>query len=103
MTDFDYQQLDDIIHSRIRLAVMAILAAVEDAEFTYLREQAGATDGNLGAHLKKLQGAGYVQITKSFVDDKPITRYQLTAAGRRAFRLYVKRLENMLAPLKRRA
>ena len=95
MTDFDYQQLDDVIHSRIRLAVMAILAAVDDAEFTYLRDQTGATDGNLGAHLRKLEEAGYVTVDKSFVDRKPVSRYGLTSKGRRAFREYVDRMERL--------
>lgn len=97
MSTFDYQRLDDVIHSRIRLAVMSILATVEAAEFTYLRERTGATDGNLGAHVKKLEDAGYVAADKQFVDRKPVTRYSLTAEGREAFRRYVQRLEAMLS------
>ena len=97
MSTFDYQRLDDVIHSRIRLAVMSILATVEAAEFTYLRERTGATDGNLGAHVKKLEDAGYVAVDKQFVDRKPVTRYSLTAEGREAFRRYVERLEAMLS------
>lgn len=96
MSEFDYRLLDDVIHSRIRLAAMAILAATEEAEFTYLRERTGATDGNLGAHLKRLEQAGYVAVDKRFVDRKPVTAYALTAAGREAFRRYVERLEAML-------
>lgn len=96
MTGFDYQQLDEIIHSRIRLAVMAILAAVEDAEFTYLREKVNATDGNLGAHLRKLEEAGYVAVRKGFVARKPVSRYRLTSKGRDAFGRYVERLGSML-------
>lgn len=96
MTDFDYQRLDAVIHSRIRLSVMAILASVESAEFTYLRDRVGATDGNLGAHMRKLEEAGYVAVEKQFVDRKPVTRYALTAGGREAFRRYVDRLETML-------
>ena len=103
MTEFDHQQLNEVIHSRIRLAVMAILAAVEDADFTYLRDQAAATDGNVGAHLRKLEDAGYITATKSFVNRKPITRYQLTPLGKKAFREYAKRVEGMLRPVKRRA
>ncbi|MGH7481138.1 MAG: winged helix-turn-helix domain-containing protein [Longimicrobiales bacterium] len=95
--DFDYQQLDELIHSRIRLSAMSILAAVEDAEFTYLRDRIGATDGNLGAHMRKLEEAGYVGASKSFVDRKPVTRYRMTSAGRDAFRRYVDRLERMIA------
>ncbi|MGH7476291.1 MAG: winged helix-turn-helix domain-containing protein [Longimicrobiales bacterium] len=98
MSEFDYQRLDDVIHSRIRLAVMAILVAVEDAEFTYLRERVGATDGNLGAHLRKLEDAGYVAAKKRFVDRKPVSRYRLTSLGRRAFGEYVARMERLLYP-----
>ena len=64
MSDFDYQQLDEIIHSRIRLAVMAILAAMEEAEFTFLRGKVNATDGNLGANMRKLEEAGYVTMRR---------------------------------------
>ncbi len=96
MTAFDYQQLDDVIHSRIRLAVVAVLAAVDEADFTYLRDQVNATDGNLGAHLGRLEDAGYVTVRKTFVDRKPISRYRLTREGRRAFADYVDRLERLL-------
>jgi DNA-binding MarR family transcriptional regulator len=96
MTAFDYQQLDDVIHSRIRLAVVAVLAAVDEADFTYLRGQVNATDGNLGAHLGRLEDAGYVTVRKTFVDRKPISRYRLTREGRRAFADYVDRLERLL-------
>jgi DNA-binding MarR family transcriptional regulator len=102
MSDFDYQQLDDVIHSRIRLSAMAVLAAVDDAEFTYLREHVQATDGNLGSHLKVLEDAGYVAVSKTFVDRKPLTRYRLTPLGRRAFRGYVSRMEQLLGAAKRR-
>ncbi len=96
MSDFDYQQLDDVIHSRIRLATMAILAAVDDADFTYLRDQVNATDGNLGTHLQKLEEAGYVAVEKDFVARKPVTRYRLTSRGRRAFKEYIARLDRLL-------
>ena len=96
MNDFDYQQLDDIIHSRIRLAVMAVLISVDEAEFTYLREKVNATDGNLSTHLKKLEDAGYIAVNKSFEDRKPISRYLLTQKGRKAFEVYVERLEKLI-------
>lgn len=97
MSEFDYQRLDEVIHSRIRLAVMSILAGVEAGEFTYLRDRTGATDGNLGAHLKKLEEADYVAVDKRFEDRKPVTRYRLTVSGRDAFRRYVDRLESMIS------
>lgn len=96
MSDFDYQQLDDVIHSRIRLATMAILAAVDDVDFTFLRDRVGATDGNLGMHLRKLEDAGYVAVDKTFVERRPITRYRLTRLGRRAFKEYIARMDRLL-------
>ena len=102
MSNFDYQQLDDVIHSRIRLATMALLAAVEDAEFTFLRDRVQAPDGNLGTHLKKLEDAGYVEVAKIFVDRKPVSRYRLTTLGRRAFREYIARMDRLLRNAGRR-
>jgi len=96
MTDFDYQQLDDIIHSRIRLAIMAVLVTVDEAEFTFLREKINATDGNLSTHIKKLEIAGYVAVSKAFENRKPITRYILTQKGKKAFEIYVERLEKLI-------
>lgn len=96
MTNFDYKQMDDIIHSRIRLAILALLVGVERAEFRFLRDQVKATDGNLGTHLKKLEDAGYVAAHKHFVDRKPVTDYALTRKGRQAFSQYLQRLEELL-------
>ena len=96
MKTYDYRQFDPLVHSRIRLSVLAILVSVDDAEFTYLRDQVRATDGNLGAHLRKLEDGGYVQVTKHFVDRKPLSRYRVTRAGRDAFRRYVDNLERLL-------
>ena len=95
MAEFDHTQLDDLIHSRIRLAVMAVLASVERAEFTFLRDKVNATDGNLGAHLRKLEEAGYVSANKRFVARKPVSDYALTRDGRRAFEAYVQQLATL--------
>lgn len=95
MTEFDHTQLDDLIHSRLRLAVMAVLASVERADFAFLRDQVNATDGNLGAHLRKLEDAGYLSAHKRFVDRKPVTDYRLTAQGRAAFDAYVAHLASL--------
>jgi DNA-binding HxlR family transcriptional regulator len=95
VADFDHTQLDDLIHSRLRLAVMAVLASVERAEFAFLRDQVKATDGNLGAHLRKLEDAGYVTATKRFAERKPVTDYRITAAGRSAFEAYVRHLATL--------
>lgn len=96
MSDFDYQLLDDIIHSRIRLAVMALLVNVDEAEFNFLKEKVNATDGNLSVHLKKLEEAGYISVKKEFIDRKPRTLYALTNTGRKAFDQYLIRLENLI-------
>lgn len=98
MAEFDHTRLDDLIHSRIRLAVMAVLATVERAEFTFLRDQVNATDGNLGSHLRKLEEAGYIAVSKRFLERKPVTDYTLTATGRAAFRAYVAHLESLVTP-----
>lgn len=96
MSEYDHRKLDRLVHSRIRLAVLSILAAVDDAEFTYLRDEVNTTDGNLSTHLRKLEDAGYVQVEKGFRDRKPVTRYRMTDAGREAFRDYVDRLGEMV-------
>jgi DNA-binding MarR family transcriptional regulator len=96
MPEFDYQQLDEVIHSRIRLAIMAVLVSVDEAEFTFLRDNVKATDGNLSIHLKKLEEAGYIAVTKQFVAKKPVTTYKLTRKGRKAFETYIDRLEIMI-------
>jgi DNA-binding MarR family transcriptional regulator len=95
-TDFDHSHLDDVIHSRIRLAVMAVLASVERAEFTFIREKVNTTDGNLSTHLRKLQDRGYVEIRKRFEGRKPVTDAALTARGKEAFAAYLKHLEALL-------
>jgi len=96
MSDFDYQQLDDIIHSRIRLAVIAVLVAVDEAEFVFLKDKVNATDGNLSTHLKKLEESGYVAVSKSFENRKPVSRYMLTQKGKNAFKIYIERLEKLI-------
>lgn len=96
MKNFDYQQIDDIIHSRIRLAIMAVLTSVDSAEFIYLRKKVGATDGNLSVHLKKLEEAKYISVKKSFADRKPVSHYKLTNAGRSAFMAYIDSLEQLI-------
>ena len=95
-SEFDYTLLDDIIHSRIRLAIISILISVEEADFNFLKQNVNATDGNLSIHLKKIEEAGYLTAEKTFIDRKPNTKYRLTEAGREAFEKYVERLEKML-------
>lgn len=88
--------LNEIIHQPVRLRIMAALVTIEDKtqlEFTYLRDLLDVTDGNLGAHLRKLEEAGYVQLSKTFVARKPRTYAAATARGRRAFEDHVAALE----------
>ena len=94
--DFDYQQIDDVIHSRIRTAIMAVLVSVTEAEFNFLKEKINATDGNLSVHLKKLEAAGYVSVKKIFVDRKPVSKYKITSKGYKAFESYIKMLESIV-------
>ena len=96
MSEFNYQQIDDLIHSRIRLAVMALLITVDEAEFVFLKEKVNATDGNLSVHLKKLEDAGYIAVKKEFINRKPKTMYSLTKTGKKAFEAYLDQLEKMI-------
>ncbi len=89
-------ELDPVIHGKLRLALLSLLSAVEEAEFTWLREKTGATDGNLGAHLLKLEEAGYVGMEKKFVSRKPVTLYRMTERGREALAAYVEALKQLL-------
>ena len=89
MTRFDIGKIDDVIHGRLRLGVMAYLADAEVADFTELKTALEATQGNLSIHLRKLQEAGYVSIDKSFLNLKPLTRVRMTEAGRQAFIAYL--------------
>ena len=94
--DYNYHDIDDVIHSRIRTAIMAVLISVDEAEFTFIRDKINATDGNLSVHLRKLEENKYVSVVKEFVDRKPVTRYKLTATGRKAFEDYIKKLESLI-------
>lgn len=96
MSEFDYRLLNDIIHSRIRLAIMSILVAVKEAEFTFLKKQVNTTDGNISVHLKKLEDKGYITVQKSFLNRKPVSTYSLTDQGHKAFTAYVEQLEKMI-------
>ncbi len=93
MASSDFAPLDPVIHAPIRLAVVSILTAVKSADFTYLKNAVGTTDGNLSVHLSKLEQAGYLSVKKRFREKKPQTSYILTAKGKEAFLKYVKGLE----------
>lgn len=96
MAEKDFAELDDIIHSKIRLGVMSILMTAEFAQFTYLKEVIKTTDGNLSVHLRKLEDAGYIRVEKKFVRRKPQTLCRITSKGRRAFERYVEALERII-------
>lgn len=89
MDSFDIDKIDEVIHGRVRLGIMAYLVGAETADFNTLKAKLAATDGNLSAHLRKLEDAGYVSVDKSFVDRKPLTRISLSPAGRKAFAAYL--------------
>lgn len=94
--DFDIDSLDDVIHGRLRLGVMAFLSTAERADFNTLKGKLGATDGNLSAHLRKLEEAGYVRIDKRFVGKKPLTEAVLTEPGRAAFVRYLDAMSRLV-------
>jgi DNA-binding MarR family transcriptional regulator len=93
---FDHNDIDDVIHGRLRLGVMAYLSTASPAVFGELRDKVGATDGNLSTHLKKLEEAGYVTQEKRFVGKKPQTRVFLTDAGRKAWLAWLARMEAIM-------
>ncbi len=91
-----FPQLDPVIHSRIRLAILSILISVKDADFNYLKQTIGTTDGNLSTHLTKLEEKQYIKVAKGFKGKKPHTSCSLTAKGKQAFSNYMKALDNLL-------
>jgi DNA-binding HxlR family transcriptional regulator len=92
----DLPELNPVIHGKLRLALLSLLSGVDEAEFTWLRGKTGATDGNLGAQLLKLEEAGYVAVEKKFVQRKPQSLYRMTEAGRNALTEYVQALKQLL-------
>jgi DNA-binding transcriptional ArsR family regulator len=93
-------QLDRVIHEKGRMAIMSLLAASAELSFTEMREALSMTDGNLSVHLKTLQEAGYVAVTKSYRDRKPLTTCSLTKTGRSAFTTYINLLEQVVRQAK---
>lgn len=93
---FDHAQIDDVIHGRLRLGIMAYLSASSPAIFGELKEKVGATDGNLSTHLRKLEEAGYVEQEKRFVGRRPQTRVHITSAGRAAWLAWIERMRGLM-------
>jgi len=96
MDDFEIDHIDDVIHGRVRLGIMAFLSGAEVSDFNALKAKLSVTDGNLSVHLRKLEDAGYVGIDKSFVGRKPLTRVSLTQSGRAAFGLYLDAISKLV-------
>jgi DNA-binding transcriptional ArsR family regulator len=93
-----FKDLDPILHSQLRLAVMSLLIGLKEAEFTFLREQTNSTAGNLSVQLAKLKEAGYIEISKQFRDNYPQTRCKVTRKGVDAFEAYVNALQSYTKP-----
>ena len=91
-----FNDLDPILHSQLRLAVMSLLITVREAEFTFIKEKTNATAGNLSVQVQKLKEAGYIEVTKEFKDNYPNTSCKITKQGIKAFESYVAALQQYL-------
>ncbi len=92
-----FPKLDPILHSELRLAVMSILIGVDEADFTYLKKQTGATSGNLSVQIDKLMAARYITVEKGFKGKVPHTTCKITTTGQEAFNKYVESLKEYLS------
>lgn len=92
-----FDKLDPLLHSELRLALMSVLINVEEADFTFLREQTGATAGNLSVQIDKLQQAGYIDVEKGFEGKRPKTTCRISRKGLRAFGDYVEALKGYIS------
>ncbi len=91
-----FKDLDPILHTPLRLAIVSLLISVKEAEFTFLKEKTNATAGNLSVQINKLKDAGYISVTKQFRDNYPQTLCSITPKGIQAFEEYVKNLQSYL-------
>ena len=91
-----FQQLDPLLHSELRLAVMSLLISADEAEFPYIKEHTGATAGNLSVQVDKLSTAGYIEVEKTFKGKRPCTICRITPKGQQAFEAYVEALKSYL-------
>jgi DNA-binding transcriptional ArsR family regulator len=92
----EFKELDPILHSQLRLAVVSLLISVKEAEFTFIKEKTNATAGNLSVQINKLKDAGYIEVVKQFKDNYPQTTCKITPQGVKAFEEYVKNLQSYL-------
>ena len=91
-----FKDLDPILHSQLRLAIVSVLISVQEAEFTYLKEKTNATPGNLSVQIQKLKDAGYIDVLKQFKNNYPQTICKITKPGIKAFEEYVNNLQQYL-------
>ena len=91
-----FKELDPILHSQLRLAVMSLLISVKEAEFTFLKEKTNATAGNLSVQIQKLKDAEYIEVQKQFKDNYPQTLCKITPKGVDAFETYVRALQGYI-------
>ncbi len=92
-----FPALDPLLHSELRLAVIALLMSVDEADFTYIKDQTGATSGNLSVQIDKLTAAGYITVEKGFKGKMPRTTCRITPSGMEAFKSYVKALKKYIS------
>ena len=97
-----FLQLDRVIHEKGRLAIMSLLAAAPQLSFTELRDTLSMTDGNITAHMRTLQEAGYISVTKEFHAGRPLTTFSLTSQGKKAFAAYIDLLEQIIKQTKKK-
>jgi DNA-binding transcriptional ArsR family regulator len=91
-----FKELDPILHSQLRLAVVSLLISVREAEFAFLKEKTNSTAGNLSVQISKLKEAGYVEVSKQFKDNYPLTICKITQVGVQAFENYVNALQSYM-------
>lgn len=98
----DFKDLDPVLHSQLRLAIMSILVGEEEAEFTVLKEKTNATAGNLSVQINKLRDAAYITVIKQFKENYPQTICKITTTGKKAFSDYVASIQSYLNAGKRK-
>lgn len=98
-----FKDLDPLLHSQLRLAIMSLLMSVEEAEFSYLKEMTDSTAGNLSVQITKLKEGGYIEVTKKFRKNYPLTICSITPLGKKKFSEYVNALNEYLSPGKKTA
>ena len=94
----EFKELDPILHSQLRLAVMSLLISVKEAEFIFLKEKTNASAGNLSVQINKLKDAGYIEVTKQFSNNYPQTICKITRKGVESFEAYVLALQSYMNP-----